>query len=57
MFLQMRTKHIFSMAIDDADLLDCFVNLPASEGIPFVLDYEQIREAQLRDARLQALLK
>ena len=46
----------FSMAIDDADLLDCFVNLPASEGIPFVLNYKQIREAQLRDARLQALL-
>ena len=45
----------FSMAIDDSDLLDCFVNLPASSGVPFVLDYKIIREAQVGDARLQTL--
>ena len=45
----------YSMAIDDDDLLDCFVNLPSSEDIPFVLDYERIANAQLRDARLQHL--
>jgi hypothetical protein len=45
----------FSMAIDDPDLLDCFINLPAASGIPFVLDYKTIREAQIGDARLQTL--
>ena len=44
-----------SMALDDVDLLDCFVNLPPAEEIPFVLDYRTIREAQLRDVRLQLL--
>ena len=43
------------MATDDDDLLDCFVNLPASDGIPFVLQYENIRDSQLEDARLQVL--
>ena len=43
----------FSMAIDEDDLLDCFVNLPESEGIPFVLDYGTIADAQTRDAELQ----
>ena len=41
-----------SMALDDDDLLDCFVNLPPASEVPFVLDYRTIREAQLRDARL-----
>lgn len=45
----------YSMAIDDCDLLDCFINLPASSGIPFVLDYETISEGQIGDARLLAL--
>jgi transposase InsO family protein len=45
----------YSMAIDDRDLLDCFVNLPVSSGVPFVLDYKTIREAQVGDARLQTL--
>lgn len=44
-----------SMAIDNDDLLDCFVHLPSSEGTPFVLDYKSISEAQVGDARLQAL--
>ena len=45
----------FSLAIDDDDLLDCFVNLPESSGIPFVLDYNTIRNAQPGDARLEQL--
>ena len=43
------------MAIDNTDLLDCFVHLPAAEGIPFDLDYQNIRNAQVGDAHLQAL--
>lgn len=42
----------YSMAIDDDDLLDCFVNLPHSENVPFVLKYDTIADAQSRDARL-----
>ena len=45
------------MAIDDADLLDCFVNLPTEEEIPFVLDYNRVQESQLGDARLQDLMQ
>ena len=45
----------FSMAIDNDNLLDCFVNLPATQGIPFVLDYNTIKQAQIGDARLQQL--
>jgi len=45
----------FSMAIDNTDLLDCFVHLPAAEGIPFDLDYQSIRNAQVGDACLEAL--
>ena len=43
------------MAINDDDLLDCFVHLPDQAGIPFVLDYETIADAQTRDAVLQHL--
>jgi RNase H-like domain found in reverse transcriptase len=43
----------FSMAIDDDDLLDCFVHLPDDQGIPFrMMDYETIAEAQVQDAAL-----
>jgi hypothetical protein len=45
----------YSMAIDDDDLLDCFVHLPDQSGIPFVFDYETIADAQTRDAKLQQL--
>jgi transposase InsO family protein len=45
----------YSMAIDDDDLFDCFVHLPDQAGIPFVLDYETIADAQTRDAELQQL--
>ncbi|GAX16309.1 hypothetical protein FisN_35Hu008 [Fistulifera solaris] len=49
------TTSFYSMAIDDDDLLDCFVNLPDFKSAPFVLDYNTIREAQSRDTRLKAL--
>jgi len=49
------SQSFYSMAIDDSDLLDCFLHLPSSEGVPFVLDYRTIRNAQTGDARLQAL--
>lgn len=45
----------FSMACDEPSLLDCFVNLPASEDIPNVLQYATMRDAQPGDAQLQAL--
>jgi hypothetical protein len=45
----------FSMALDDDDLLDCFVHLPASSGLDFTLDYESIAQAQDRDAELAQL--
>jgi hypothetical protein len=44
------------MAMDeDSSLVECFVNLPAQEGIPFVLDFQTIAAAQNRDADLMAL--
>lgn len=45
----------YSMAIDDPEMLDCFVHLPASSGTPFTLDYREILDAQSEDARLIAL--
>jgi len=44
----------YSMATDDSDLLDCFVHLPSFSGVPFVLGYDMIRNAQTEDAWLQA---
>jgi hypothetical protein len=49
------SEQFYSMAIDDADLLDCFVHLPTQQGNPFVVDYENIADAQGRDAELAAL--
>jgi hypothetical protein len=46
---------LYSMAIDNDDLLDCFVHLPDQAGIPFVLDYKNIADAQTWDAELQHL--
>ena len=40
-------QSFYSMAIDNGILLDCFVNLPSSKGIPFVLDYKTIGDARL----------
>ena len=42
----------YPMAIHDDDFLACFVHLPDSEGIPFVLQYKKIRDSQAEDARL-----
>ena len=35
--LNLLTQNYYSMAINDDNLLDCFANLPSTEGIPFVL--------------------
>jgi hypothetical protein len=51
----LKGSSFYSMAIDDDDLLDCFVHLPDQAGIPFVLDHETIADAQTRDAELQQL--
>jgi hypothetical protein len=40
------------MAIDEGELLECFLHLPASTGIPFVLEYKTISARQSGDARL-----
>jgi Integrase zinc binding domain len=40
------------MAIDDADLSDCFVHLPDQQGVPFRMDFETIAQAQAQDAAL-----
>jgi hypothetical protein len=42
----------YSMAIDDPSLLDYFVHLPEQAGLPSVLTYENIAEAQAQDAEL-----
>jgi hypothetical protein len=33
-------------------LLDCFIHLPAQQGIPFQMDFQTISDAQLQDAAL-----
>jgi hypothetical protein len=43
------------MMIDDDDLLDCFVNLPDTENVPFVLNYQTIANTQRNDVILQHL--
>jgi Integrase zinc binding domain len=48
--------HFHSLAAED-DLIDCFLYLPVSENIPFVLSYETIAQAQPGDAQLQQLHK
>ena len=43
------------MAIDEDELLECFLHLPVSSGIPFVLGYDTIVASQIGDARLNLL--
>jgi transposase InsO family protein len=40
------------MAIDDDDLLECFIHLPEQQGIPFNMDYQRIATTQMQDAAL-----
>ena len=40
----------FSMTEDD-DLIDCFANLPDSNGVPFALPHEKMKESQNEDTR------
>jgi hypothetical protein len=42
------------LALED-DLVDCFLHLPLSENIPFILTYANIAQAQPGDAQLQLL--
>jgi transposase InsO family protein len=42
------------LALED-DLADCFLHLPLSENIPFILTYANIAQAQPGDAQLQLL--
>jgi RNase H-like domain found in reverse transcriptase/Integrase zinc binding domain len=46
--------HFQSLALED-DLIDCFLHLPLSENIPFILTYANIAQAQPGDAQLQTL--
>jgi len=48
-------QHFYSMAIDDDNLLDCFIHLHSNEDVPFVMDYQLISEKQVGDARLAKL--
>ena len=43
------------MAINDDNLIYCFLHLPDQAGIPFVMEYKTIGEVQIRDANLMAL--
>ena len=47
----------YSVAIDDDDLLDCFINLLTVMEVPFVLDYKIMQDAQCNDAPWQVLLQ
>jgi len=53
--LSLEGSSFCSVAIDDDDLLDCFLHSPDQAGIPFVLDCEAAADAQTRDAELQQL--
>jgi hypothetical protein len=44
-FIMDPMDHFHSLAAED-DLIDCFLHLPMSENIPFVLSYETIAQAQ-----------
>ena len=45
----------FYSLLEDEDLVDCFVNLPANENVPFELRYDAIRDAQQNDQQLPVL--
>ena len=49
-YFQNNFRFFKSMAIDDDNLYNCFLHLPDQAGIPFVMDYKTIAEAQTRDA-------
>ena len=53
--LSLEGSSFCSMAIDNDDLLDCFVHSPDQAGTPFALDHETVADAQTRDAELQQL--
>jgi hypothetical protein len=49
------TLHAFSTMADDDSLLDCFVHIPLTENVPFVLSNQDFLQAQQGDARLRLL--
>ena len=49
--------NVYSMAIDDSNLVDCFIHLPDPAGAQFVLDYTTIANAQNQDAELVQLVE
>jgi hypothetical protein len=48
------TRFIQSPALENG-LIDCFIHLPLSENIPFILTYANIAQAQPGDTQLQQL--
>jgi hypothetical protein len=46
---------LFQLLALDNDLIDCFLHLPMSENIPFILTYANIAQAHPGDAQLQLL--
>ena len=42
----------FSFILDDEEMLECFLNLPAQDEIPFALDLQQISQGQNNDPEL-----
>jgi hypothetical protein len=43
-----------SLVLED-NLINCFIHLPMSENIPFILTYANIAQAQPGDAQLQLM--
>jgi Integrase zinc binding domain len=46
---------LFQLLAMEHDLINCFLHLPMSENIPFILTYANIAQAQPGDAQLQLL--
>ena len=46
------TVENFSFILDDKEMLECFLNLPAQDEIPFALDLQQIAQGQNNDPEL-----
>ena len=50
------TMDAFASILDDSDLFECFLHLPALEGLENPCTYQKIQEGQFEDAALNALL-
>jgi hypothetical protein len=47
-----KTVTNYSFILNDEELLECFLNLPAADDLPFALDLERIAQGQNQDAEL-----